>query len=54
MDETEKQLRKSIYDDIMAESSLIEEAKELGSDAYLVAHRTRMACAIIALGLDTK
>jgi hypothetical protein len=47
---TEQEIRDKIHDEIMAEQSLLEEAKQFGSDAYLVATRTRWACAIIARG----
>ena len=45
----EAELRKEIYDQIMSERDLVEDAKVLDSDAYFVAHRMRMSCASIAL-----
>ena len=47
----EKQLREQIAKEIMDCTEIVENAKVLGPDAYLVAHRTRMACAVIAKGL---
>ena len=46
-----KELREQIAKEIMDCDEIVEAAKELGPDAYLVAHRTRMACAVIAKGL---
>jgi len=48
---TEQEIREKIAKEIMDCAEIVESAKELGSDAYLVAHRTRMACAVIAKGL---
>lgn len=45
------ELREQIARDIESNELLLLDAKQLGSDAYLVAHRSRMACAAIARGL---
>jgi hypothetical protein len=45
------ELREQIAREIESNETLLIDARELGSDAYLVAHRSRMACAAIARGL---
>jgi hypothetical protein len=50
---TEQEIRNKIYDEIMENKSLVEDAKLLGADAYLIASRTRWACAIIARGISS-
>ena len=45
------ELREQIARDIESNELLLLDAKQLGSDAYLVAYRSRMACAAIARGL---
>jgi hypothetical protein len=50
---TEQEIRDKIYNEIMNNKEILEDSKALGSDAYLVASRTRWACAVIAKGLVT-
>jgi hypothetical protein len=45
------ELREQIARDIESNELLLQDAKQLGSDALLVAYRSRMACAAIARGL---
>lgn len=46
----EQELREKIAKEIMDCKDIVEDAKELGSDAYLVAFRTRLACAALIVG----